>query len=242
MEMNESHRETPLNPFATTRIEERPIAFNMAHLTLNSTLADLPTDLFAVEITTRGQAVADAFKQHPDLAGVIVMDGEMVVTAVSRRRFLEHIGRVYGVEVYLNRPIRVLVETIGTNHLLLPYHTRIQAATEIALRRPTHQFYEPVVVQYPHGERRLLNTYILLLAQTHLLTLVNQVEQNRRQLAESLQKTGKALLGSLSLPKVTKRILKELSKVVTYERGVVLLHQGDHLESIARRGFPQKER
>lgn len=216
--------------------------FHFSHLTLNSTLADLPTDSFAVAVTTNGQVVADAFEENPDLPGVIVIDKEEVITAVSRRRFLEHVGRVYGVEVYLNRPIQVMVQAIGTNYLLLPHQTSIQEAAEIALHRPANQFYEPIVVQYPNNIHHLLNAYTLLLAQTHLLTLVNKVEQNRRQLAESLQKTGKALVSSLSLQKVTKRILKELDKVVTYERGLVLLRQGNQLESIAQRGFPKDER
>lgn len=226
----------------SSALTKQPDTFALSHLTLQSTLVDLPTDSFVVAVTTSGQVVADAFKRHPALSGVIVMDGERVVTAVSRRRFLEHVGRVYGVEVYLNRPIRILIEVVGANHLLLPHNTRIQDAAEIALRRPYNQFYEPIVVEYPDGVRKLLDAYVLLLAQAQLLTLVNQVEQNRRQLAESLQKTGKALLGSLDLQKVTKRILKELSKVVTYERGLVLLQQGDHLQSIARRGFPKDER
>lgn len=216
--------------------------FDLSSLTLHSTLADLPTHRFEVSAAASGQVVADAFKRQPDLSGVIVMNGENVVTAVSRRRFLEHVGRAYGVEVYLNRPIYILVEAIGTNHLLLPEQTRIQDAASIALSRPAEQFYEPIIVQCPQGERRLLNAYVLLLAQTQLLNLVNQVEQNRRQLAESLQKTGKALVSSLSLRKVTKRILKELSKVVLYRRGLVLLRREDRLESIARRGFPKDER
>ncbi|MCA9961071.1 MAG: GAF domain-containing protein, partial [Anaerolineales bacterium] len=236
------HATIPLAVLDTSADLKQAEVFDLSHLTLHSTLADLPTDSFAVSVMTNGQVVADAFKRQPDLSGVIVMDKERVVTAVSRRRFLERVGRAYGIEVYLNRPIHILVEAIGTNHLPLPQQTRIQEAAEIALRRPANQFYEPIVVEYGDGSRRLLNAYVLLLAQAQLLALVNQVEQNRRQLAESLQKTGKALLSSLSLRKVTKRILKELSKVVTYERGLVLLRQDDHLQSIAWRGFPKDER
>ena len=211
-------------------------------LSLQSTLADLPTFTFAIGLDVMGQAVADAFTRQPDLPGVIVTSDGGVITAVSRRRFLEHVGRAYGVEVYLNRPIRILIETIGLDYLALHSSTSIQEAASIALSRSATQFYEPIVVENGDGDCQILDAYTLLLAQTQLLSLVNQVEQNRRQLAESLRKTGEALLSSLSLKKVTKRILKELYKVVAYERGTVMLRQDDVLVSIARRGFPKDAR
>ncbi|MCB0037856.1 MAG: GAF domain-containing protein, partial [Anaerolineales bacterium] len=107
-----------------------------------------------------------------------------------------------------------------------------------ALTRPTTLFEEPIIICFPDGRLRLINAYVLILAQSHLLSLVYQVEQNRRQLAESLERIGRELSSSLSLKKVTKRILKELFKVVTYERGLVMLQQDNYLHVLAKRGFP----
>jgi signal transduction histidine kinase len=220
-----------------------PEALDFSHLTLSSTIADLPTHSFEVQATTSGQLVAEIFKQHPRLPGVIIAgkQGDKTITAVSRRRFLENVGRPYGIEVYLNRPIQVLVKTIAADRLILPAETTIRKAAAAALQRPLDLIYEPILVQFPEGKHRILDVYVLLLAQTQLLRLVNHVEQNRRQLAESLQETGSVLVSTLSLSKVTKRILKELDKVVTYERGAVLLRQEQQLVSLAKRGYPKDE-
>lgn len=226
----------------TNYLASAPTLVNLSHLTLQSTLADLPMHQFSVSVQTAGEVVAQAFQGQPDLPGVIIMAGEDVVTAVSRRRFLEHIGRAFGLEVYLNRPMKVLVNTIGTNHLTFASDTKIQEAAAAALTRPSDLYNEPVVVRVGEHDLRLLDSYILLLAQTELLKQVNQLEQNRQQLAESLRKTGQVLVSSLSLKKVTKRILKELDKVVAFERGAVLLREDEQLSLIAKRGFPRDER
>lgn len=211
---------------------------NLSHLDLNSTLADLPTHHFEVSVDDLGHKVASRLNQEPELPGVIIVDAGKVVTAVSRRRFLANIGRTFGLEIYLNRPIKILINSVGSDHLSLPQTLSIREAAEMALTRPAHLFYEPVIIT--DGQKyRLLDIQTLLFAQTALLKQVNQLEQDRRQMAESLQKIGTALLSSLSLKKVTKQILKELDKVVTYERAVVLLRDADELESIVWRGFPK---
>jgi signal transduction histidine kinase len=237
-----SHQASPLSslPYPGSPVSPSSGAPDLSGLTLHATLADLPTSFFEVDEETFGHLVAQTFQQQPHLPGVIITckEGKKVVTAVSRRRFLEHIGRPYGIEVYLNRSIRILAETIGLGYLMLSSQETILHAATIALQRPSDLIYEPIIIENGHKERRLLDVYILLLAQTQLLRLTSQVEQNRRQLAESLQKTGQMLVSSLSLETVTRRILKELSKVVAYERGTVFLYREDRLISLAQRGYP----
>ncbi|MFP4394409.1 MAG: GAF domain-containing protein [Anaerolineales bacterium] len=63
-------------------------------------------------------------------------------------------------------------------------------------------------------------------------------EQYRRQLAESLEQTGRELASSLDLREVPARILDQLHKVMPYGRGSVLIQRGDVLKSVAQRGFP----
>ncbi len=69
-----------------------------------------------------------------------------------------------------------------------------------------------------------------------------QTEQKRRQLAESLQKIGSELAGSLDMRQVPQQILEQLAAVVPYERGSVLLQYGNELEIIAQSGFPDDQR
>lgn len=186
--------------------------------------------------------VATEFAKYPLLPGVMIIENGQVLGAFSRQKFLEQVGQRYGVAVYFKRPIRLMLKVIAPQNLILAGDVAIHTAAELALKRPVPHFYEPVIVQYPDKTFGLLDIYMLLLAQSRLLSLSYQVEQNRRQLAESLQEIGRVLSSSLDLRQVPGRILNELDNVVAYERGLVLLKNENHLESIAQRGFPADER
>ena len=82
--------------------------------------------------------------------------------------------------------------------------------------------------------RALANQLAVAIRNAELYT----AEQRRRQLAESLVKTGRVLSSSLDLHEVPARILEELSDVVPYRRGSVMIQEGEALRSIAQRGFP----
>jgi len=64
-------------------------------------------------------------------------------------------------------------------------------------------------------------------------------ERQRRQLAESLEQMGRVLSGSLDMAEVPNLILEQLITVVPYERGAVLLREGDLARVIAQHGFPK---
>ncbi|MDM8528410.1 GAF domain-containing protein [Anaerolineales bacterium HSG24] len=68
-----------------------------------------------------------------------------------------------------------------------------------------------------------------------------EAELRRRQLAESLEKAGRTLSSNLDFADVPGRILAELAMVVPYERGIVLLQEGNELRSSAKHGFPDHE-
>lgn len=68
-----------------------------------------------------------------------------------------------------------------------------------------------------------------------------QQEQRRRQEAETLYRAAQALTTTLDLQEVLDRILTELQEVVPYDSASVQLLQGDKLEIIGGRGFPNLE-
>jgi signal transduction histidine kinase/DNA-binding response OmpR family regulator len=69
---------------------------------------------------------------------------------------------------------------------------------------------------------------------------IYKAEQHRRQLSESLEQTGRVLSSSLDLHEVPGLILNQLTKVVPYERGLVMLQRENKLNSVAHHGFPDK--
>lgn len=64
------------------------------------------------------------------------------------------------------------------------------------------------------------------------------LQQQRREIAETLARTGREITGTLEMQRVPALILEQLALVVPYERGAVLLRRDNALQMIARRGFP----
>ena len=64
-----------------------------------------------------------------------------------------------------------------------------------------------------------------------------QIEQQRRQLAEVLNRVGQALTSTLDLQEVLDSILEQLAGLVAFDRGSLLLMRGNELEFVAARGY-----
>ncbi len=67
-----------------------------------------------------------------------------------------------------------------------------------------------------------------------------QGERSARRLAETMHKMGRALTGTLEWNEVLELILAQLEELVVYDRGSVFVRNGDYLELVAARGFPNE--
>jgi signal transduction histidine kinase/DNA-binding NarL/FixJ family response regulator len=162
-------------------------------LTLNSSLADLPSHDFQVSEKTLGQAVERHFKQHPELPGVMITANRQIVGMISRTQFYEWLSRPYGLETFLRRPIQSLwkmiadaegianVEAFLEKYLVISATCPIDKAVEKALSRPASLAYEPIMIewedQWEEGRRRLIDMQVLLLAQSQLFALAKQAAE-----------------------------------------------------------------
>ncbi|MGB7060254.1 MAG: ATP-binding protein [Geitlerinemataceae cyanobacterium] len=176
----------------------------LSNLTLHSTLADLPSYDCKVDANTLGEGIETQFHRHPDLPGVMVTARDRIVGILPRARFFEWISRPDGVELYLKRPIQVLLETMiqdlntrldieayPIRCLLLSAESSIDQAVEIALQRPTFIAYEPIVVAGNDRQWRLLDMYVLLLAQSQLF-------KRAKDAADAANKAKSEFLASMS--------------------------------------------
>lgn len=168
-------------------------------ISIDSTISSLPTHQVNVDIHTSGQAVYDFFKQQPSLPGVILLHQNKVAGVISRRLFFERVGRLFGVETYLKRPILVMHDSINAQPLILEGECPIDKAAQASLARPRDLVYEPIIIQIlgdpqPH----LLDSYILLLAQSHLLTLTNDIVQAQKETAEAAAVAKSRFLANMS--------------------------------------------
>lgn len=158
-------------------------------LTLNSCVADLPSHDFQVDFTTLGKVVEKEFKQHPEIPGVMITHGDQIVGMISRTQFYEWLSRPYGLETFQRRPIKSLwkmiadaekivdIETFLKKYLVLSTNSSIDKAVELALSRPASLAYEPIMIEWQDGQRRLIDMQVLLLAQSQLFALATQAAE-----------------------------------------------------------------
>ena len=167
-------------------------------LTSESLLSDLPMTCYQVEPGTRVATVSEEFHRNPALPGVLVGDREHLLGVVSRTKFLRHLSQPFGLELYMKRPIRVLLDAAGESYLVLTADTEIRLAAQSALGRPPEQFYEPLVVQDADGRLWLLEVDVLLLAQSRLLELANQFIHQQKEASDAANLAKSEFLANMS--------------------------------------------
>ncbi len=146
----------------------------------SSSIGDLPGFEAALDLDSRGKGLAELFHDRPELPGVLLTEQGIVRSAVSRRYFLETIGRYCGRDLYLPRPIRLMMERFEERGgaLLLPAPIGIEEAVRFGLDRHPDLVYEPLVVTFegpsPFGlGARLVDFETLLVADSKLTILRN---------------------------------------------------------------------
>ncbi len=128
-------------------------------------------------------------------------------------------------------PLEQLPDTRSV--LILPLHIGGQAigALDIESRK---------LAAFDEQDRLALQTLADQLAVAIRNAQLYGAEQSRRQLAESLEATGRALSSSLNLAEVPHRILEQLDAVVPFNRGLLLIQEGQSLRRAAQHGFPEE--
>jgi signal transduction histidine kinase/CheY-like chemotaxis protein/HPt (histidine-containing phosphotransfer) domain-containing protein len=172
--------------------------FDLSHVGPGSTLADLPAHDVTFDPGDPGAAVAAAFERRPDLPGVIVRDGAGVAALVSRRRLMEQLSRGFGREIFLRRPIAVFLNNCADEPLCLLADCPIGAAAARTLARDRGLAYEPILVAGADGTVRLIDTYVLLLAQARLLEQANAVIHKQKEAAEAASRAKSEFLANMS--------------------------------------------
>ncbi|NMB55036.1 MAG: diguanylate cyclase [Leptolinea sp.] len=145
----------------------------------HATLLELPFFECSIQISATMQDLTVLFKQTPNLPGAIVLDGRDCVGMISRDQCFETLGRPFGVELYLKKPLSVFIKRNDSSPLILKENTRIYDAVNNALMRNSTQLYDPVIVVSERKRHyRLVDMRTLLKAQNDILSkLVIEVEK-----------------------------------------------------------------
>jgi signal transduction histidine kinase len=165
-------------------------------LRLESILRELPLYEFQVELSCPATAVAAVFEQYPLLPGAILVDQGQFAGLISRQQLLEYLLRPQGLELFLNKPLRVLHSYARNESLILPDEMPVVRAARLALRRPPSLQGEPIIVKQEPQSYRLLNIYELNIAYWQIRGIETQVRFEHIQ-AQMIQSEKMAGLGRL---------------------------------------------
>nr|WP_323798429.1 ATP-binding protein [Microcoleus sp. FACHB-672] len=169
---------------------------SMPALGLESTLQELTLHDLKIESYQLGKELIKAFTDNPLLPGAILVEGGQLMGMISRRRFLEHLSRPYGLELFSPRPVKTLYRFAETEVLVMPAHTLIVMAARRSLQRSPRSLYEPIVVEIEPQVYRLLDVHQLLVAQSHIHELTSRL-LNEQTKAQMMQTEKMASLGRL---------------------------------------------
>ncbi|MEB3358269.1 MAG: ATP-binding protein [Synechococcales bacterium] len=197
-------------------------------LDVDSALEVLTLHDARLETTDSGKAAALLFTESPLLPGILLMRHTALVGMLSRQRFLEHMSKPYSLELFLERPLEVLYEFIGYEPLRLPQSTPIVEAARRSLERPTHQLYEPLVVELSPNTFRLLDIHQLLVAQSHIHELTARLLDEKTQAflvqTEKMASLGRTIAGvSHEIKNPVTCIQGNLQFISTYSQNLIQL-------------------
>ncbi|AFY60737.1 hypothetical protein [Synechococcus sp. PCC 6312] len=161
------------------------------HLTPQSTLNVLPTHGSCFTGDVIGQSILEQFQAQPELPGVIILENDKPLALIPQAKFYARLNQPFGRELYLKRPIRILLEgsELETFPLVLPDSCPIITAVTTALSQNSEFVYDPIILEAA-GDYVLLSCHTLLLAQAQILQQIHrfmaQQEDEKQQLTQAL--------------------------------------------------------
>jgi signal transduction histidine kinase/HPt (histidine-containing phosphotransfer) domain-containing protein len=169
----------------------------LSTLSTETTLGDLPMFDATVSADDLTSEVDRLFGRRPDLPGVVVVAGSKLLGMISRETLLAQLSRPFGQDIYLKRPVRLMLETVAVPPLVLAGNLSAAEAANTALRRPVEYVYEPIVVAFEDCFR-MLDVHTLLMAQSRLLEVANQTIRNHADSAEAANQAKSLFLANMS--------------------------------------------
>ncbi len=144
-----------------------------------------------------GAGLCDFFEEHPTAEGVVILEeGEVPVGLVMRNDYFQKLGSLYGRDLFLKRPARLVM---NPRPLIVDVSVDIATISMVAMNRPQKELYDIVIVT---EEERLLGVVSikrfmvelsrnrekeieLLKQQKEILHLANEAEiRHRRQIED----------------------------------------------------------
>ena len=109
----------------------------------NTTIGEIAARQIAFSPETPGHIIIDYLRSMQEPLDVIIVEDNQPVGILNHNIFYQQLTTIYGMSVYSNRPIRLLM-----NHdpLVVDYTESIEDASQQALNRQTHHTYDAIIV------------------------------------------------------------------------------------------------
>ena len=111
--------------------------------TEDETIGKLVEKAQTFSLHQHGSAVNDFFNEHPEIEGVVIMDGEKPVGLVMRNEFYQKVGTRYGRELFMNRPIKLIM---NIHPLIVDISVDIATIGLIAMNRDQNALYDFIII------------------------------------------------------------------------------------------------
>jgi hypothetical protein len=188
-------------------------------------IGDLPLSDYVVSQETLAEGVASYLQNNPQAPGVILMKNGRLTGLIPRHKMFERLGKRYGVELFLRKPISEMEHELGVGIFTLKSHLQINIAVKLALSRQENNIYDPIIVEYEDGSLHLLDMYVLLLTQSQLLSNMNGIISSLNHI-ESVLSDETPSRNPLEL------ILQSIHRVVPFHHACILLPKKDEFKTL----------
>lgn len=177
---------------------------------------------YAVSWHTLAETAASHMQNNVLIPGVIILDGEKLIGVIPRHKMFERLGKRYGVELFLRKPIGELEKEVGVETFALKSHLSINTAVKLALSRSESSIYDPIIIEHENGNISLLDMYILLLTQAQLSTNLSGIISSLNNI-ETILANETAGASTLNL------ILESMNLVVPFHHVRIILQGQDEI-------------
>lgn len=106
-------------------------------------IGDIVEHSIAVQATINNSEIDQLFKDNYRTHGIIIIENKKPLGMVTRTDFYQKLGSMYGYNLYINRPVSLLMKE---EILCFDYQTSITEVSEKAMDRSSNALYDDIVV------------------------------------------------------------------------------------------------
>lgn len=146
------------------------------HTPITIPIGDIARQDGAFSPEATGCQIIDYFNSHPNVMGVTIVQAGRPVGLLMKDKFFTQLATQYGVAVYMNRPVQLLMDQ---HPLIVDYQTSLEQVSKFAVSRSEDRLYDYIVITQN-------GSYYGITTVKQLLEKTTQLEVNRAKHANPL--------------------------------------------------------